>query len=401
MKDHRGKLLRSESNYIDNGENYFGDNNYFPEFPCRKHPASSSSSSNGGICAYCLNDRLSQLVCPDCGEQRISSYGSCSCSRNFTDNNTEDVSGRISVLLENDHHHHHQKGSDQIYNSRSRMGPRSSNFDEFDNTHFQRSYSVAHTAQSRPSESSSSSSGTGNKFWKIGKLFRKKKDHNKHNQNQINEENNYGFDSNHNNNSRTSFRGFYDSNEDQNYGMMNNFPVSSSAARASSVSTGNFVLDSAKISCFSESEARFSNFEYCSDTSNFIHPNKINNNIFSSRETEFVHSDDQAYIDLKLPDMSTSSSSIPDFNTNPPNLAAMKRNRFGLSTREFGYRGENGFEHQMYNNGGGRSCRISSVGDRDLRKCRKSYKVWKWFSKHHNNQNDSDKFDDHHRDFNL
>ena len=46
MKDHRGKLLRSENNYIDNGENYFGDN-YFPEFPCRKHPASSSSSSGG------------------------------------------------------------------------------------------------------------------------------------------------------------------------------------------------------------------------------------------------------------------------------------------------------------------------------------------------------------------
>ena len=117
MKDHRGKLLRSENNYIDNGENYFGDN-YFPEFPCRKHPASSSSSSTGGICAYCLNDKLSQLVCPDCGEQRISSYGSCSCSRNLTDNNnnnTDDVSGRISVLLENDHH---KKGYDKIYNYR-------------------------------------------------------------------------------------------------------------------------------------------------------------------------------------------------------------------------------------------------------------------------------------------
>ena len=38
----------------------------------------------------------------------------------------------------------------------------------------------------------------------------------------------------------------------------------------------------------------------------------------------------------------------------------------------FDFRGDGNFE--MFNNGG-RSCRISSVGDGDLRKCRKSSKI--------------------------
>ncbi|XP_057539505.1 uncharacterized protein LOC130817676 [Amaranthus tricolor] len=295
----RGKRGVELEPYINNG-----DYENFPEFPCRKHPPSSSS---GGICAYCLNDRLSQLICPDCGEQRISS--SCSCS---------DV-GRISLLLENV----------------PKMDPRSAE---------------------------------SGKFWKIGKLFGKKREKPNRktlNPNQINAETR---DFNRISRSRSvcSFRRFHTTEDNKN----GDFPNSSSAARVSSVSTGNFIIDSAKRSCFSESEARISNFE-------------------------FVNSDDQAYIDLKLHDISSSSS---DYSRVPvPDLAAMRRSGFGLSTKDFEFRGDVNFE--MFNNGG-RSCRISSVGDGDLRKCRRSSKVWKWFFRHQqNHQTGSDKFDYH--DFNL
>ncbi|KMT08382.1 hypothetical protein BVRB_6g140610 [Beta vulgaris subsp. vulgaris] len=338
MRD-RGKRELEEYNNVD----FFGEN--FIEFPCKKHPTSSSSS--GGICAYCLTDRLAQLVCPQCGEQRLPL---CSCSEIFSSNpnsSTTDV-GRISFLLEN------EKGA-EISASKPKTEQRSSNNnDDLNTLRRSNSISVGDMNNSKKPE-------TG-KFWKIGKLFRKKRDKSNHIKNN-NEENN---ECNGVSRSRSlcSFRGFYDPEEN------GAFPVSSSAARASSVSTGNFVVDSAKQSCFSESDARISNFDYC-DTSSFMGPNK---NIFSLKETEFVSCDDPAFIDLKLHDNMSSDSRVPD-------LASLRRSGLGLSTKEFGFRGnDHGFGHEMYNNGGG-SCRISNVRDRerDLRKCRKSYKVWRWF----------------------
>ncbi|XP_057816140.2 uncharacterized protein LOC131029608 [Cryptomeria japonica] len=77
---------------------------------CRKHPTQAS----GGICALCLKDKLSKLVCSDCGEQRPPS---CSCSEaaSSSSNNTtnKDIAkaagtvdvgsaGRISFLIESD-----------------------------------------------------------------------------------------------------------------------------------------------------------------------------------------------------------------------------------------------------------------------------------------------------------
>ncbi|KAG9133531.1 hypothetical protein Leryth_019440 [Lithospermum erythrorhizon] len=64
--------------------------------PCKKHPYFSSV----GICSYCLNDRLMNLVCSACGEQRFSS---CSCS-DISSSCTGDIGsvGRISFLLENE-----------------------------------------------------------------------------------------------------------------------------------------------------------------------------------------------------------------------------------------------------------------------------------------------------------
>lgn len=77
---------------------------------CRKHPTQAS----GGICALCLKDKLSKLVCSDCGEQRPPS---CSCSEaaSSSSNNasSKDISkatgtvdvgsaGRISFLIESE-----------------------------------------------------------------------------------------------------------------------------------------------------------------------------------------------------------------------------------------------------------------------------------------------------------
>ncbi|XP_021773686.1 putative uncharacterized protein DDB_G0282133 [Chenopodium quinoa] len=387
MRD-RGK--REVEAYNNNGGDYnFVGDNYFPEFPCKKHP--NSASSSGGICAYCLTDRLAQLVCPQCGEQRLSSYCSCTFNTNnkfyssydtsSSSNTTAADVGRISFLLEND------KNGDEISSSRSRIERRSaSNHDDF--SHFRRSNSISTTAVNNNNHNNhhGSRSETG-KFWKIGRLFRKKRDKNSqiisnNNQNSHNNEENYECNGVSRSRSLCSFRGFYDTDQENG-----GFAVSSSAARASSVSTGNFVLDSAKRSCFSESEARISNFDYC-DASNFVGTNK--SNIFSLKESEFVNSEDHAFIDLKLHDMSSESSKMP------PDLAALRRSGLGLSTKEFGFRGGggggDGLGHEMFRNGEG-SCRISSVSERELRKCRKSYKVWKWFFRHQTDN--SGKFDDH------
>eukprot|EP01018_Ginkgo_biloba_P014666 Gb_06470 [translate_table: standard] len=78
---------------------------------CRKHPSQPSV----GICALCLKDRLSKLVCSDCGEQRppscscseaSSSFSSSDCAKNSSSSKTGTVdvgsAGRISFLIESD-----------------------------------------------------------------------------------------------------------------------------------------------------------------------------------------------------------------------------------------------------------------------------------------------------------
>lgn len=151
----RGK--REQETY--NNGDCFGEN-----LPCKKHPASSSSSS-GGICAYCLTDRLVQLVCSQCGEQRLSS---CCCSEIIPSPNssTTDV-GRISFLIENE-----KKAASEISMSKSKLESKSSNNNNVsdDFTHLKRSNSISavHVNNSKRSD-------TSGKFWKIKRLFRKKK----------------------------------------------------------------------------------------------------------------------------------------------------------------------------------------------------------------------------------
>ncbi|KNA03086.1 hypothetical protein SOVF_212500 [Spinacia oleracea] len=359
MKD-RGKR---ELEAYNNGDNGFGENS--PVFPCKKHPTSASSS--GGICAYCLTDRLVQLVCPYCGEQKLSS---CSCSEIIPSPNSSSTEmGRMSFLLENE-----KKDVPVNTASKSKLDRKPSNNNDDGFSYLKRSNSISAVNVN----DSSKRSETAGKFWKIKRLFRKKRE--KINKIKNNEENN---ECNGVSRSRSlcSFRGFYDITEETG-----GFPASYSAARASNVSVGNFMSDSAKRSCFSESEARISNFDYC-DSANLVGLNK-NTNIFSVKETEFVSCDDPAFIDLKLHDNNNSSnSSMLSDHSKVPDLAATKRNGLGYSTKEFGFRRGD----EMFNNGGG-SFRISSSRERELNKCRKNNKVWKWFFRP---QTRSGKFDDH------
>ncbi|XP_074309961.1 uncharacterized protein LOC141644356 [Silene latifolia] len=413
MRNNRGK--REEEYYYNNNNNGGEIEGYgegYVEFPCKKHP-SSSSTTRGGICAFCLTDRLYQLVCPQCGEQRSGFSSSCSCTTSaasdadlFSSNNPNSASsadvgnvGRISFLLENDNVFNNYAAD--VMSGKPKIEPRlsSANVDDF--ATLRRSNSICVGVDRKEPKD--------NKFWKIGRLFRKKKEKSYNNiNNNNNYEENINININNNNNnyecnnngvtrsrSVSSFRGFYDTEE------TGNFPVStSSAARASSVSTGNFYPDSAKMSCFSESEARFSNFDYLdvnglnkNNNYNYNNSNNNNNNIYSVKESEFTSCDDPAYIDLKLDGMT--SSSDHHNSKRVPDLATMRRSRLGMSTKEFGYRGGN-HEHDMFVRSG--SCRRSSVTERELRNCRKSSKVWKWFFKHQSSS--SANRDDPHHEFN-
>ncbi|KAK9705307.1 hypothetical protein RND81_07G047000 [Saponaria officinalis] len=388
----------------------YGYRQNFLEFPCKKHPTSSSTSS-GGICAYCLTDRLYQLVCPQCGEQRLSS--TCSCTELFSSiNNPSNSSsscdvgnvGRISFLLENDKFINDNNGdvsSSKPRNIEHRTSF-SSNVDNNDFPTLRRSNSTCVGDMNYSTTTNIGRKESKEKFWKIGRLFRKKKDKTNHNNfsniTNNDQENSYECNGVLRSRSLSSFRGFYDT-EDQS----GNFPVSSSAARASSVSTGNFFVDSAKRSCFSESEARISNFDNYFDANGFpknnnaYNNNNNNNNIFSLKETEFVtSSDDPAYIDLKLDD-----------NDKVPSLGALRRSGLGMSTKEFSFRGNNYNNNgdddsvlgnnEMFRNG---SCRRSSVTERELRKCRKSHKVLRWFFRHNSSSRENDDDDLHHHGFN-
>ncbi|KAK1419810.1 hypothetical protein QVD17_29168 [Tagetes erecta] len=158
MKD-RAKSVKTEQfnpNFTSNRNDFASSS----DFRCWKHPSSSSSV---GICAYCLNEKLIELVCSDCGEQRSSS---CSCSDLCSYRNsscTIDVGsvgsvGRISFLIEN------EKGD---------------NGDEKKTlfTHMKLKQSETEdVVLLKRSNSCVVEIKKNNGFWKIGKLFKKKKE---------------------------------------------------------------------------------------------------------------------------------------------------------------------------------------------------------------------------------
>ncbi|GMH15225.1 hypothetical protein Nepgr_017066 [Nepenthes gracilis] len=318
MKE-RGKELEAYGN----GGNCIEENFSASDFPCERHPSSISA----GICAYCLRDRLMELVCPECGEQRLSS---CSCSEISSNPNscgTAEIGsvGRISFLIEN------EKGEalHQISN------PKPQQKAEAEVVYLKRSNSSCVDVKNR------------NGFWKIVKIFSRKRE-----KCGINCEKNddkseiWASDCLGVSRSRSlcSFRGagLYDTEE--NGGL-----VVSSAARASSVS-GGLTMESAKRSCFSESEARISNFGSEKDVSALPIASSTKN-FFSLKESQFSCDDDPGFIDLKL-ELSSESK---------PELSALKRGG------------------ELLGNESGASFGKNNMSERELRKYRKSHKVWRWF----------------------
>ncbi|KAH0852986.1 hypothetical protein HID58_049094 [Brassica napus] len=93
MKD-RGKRTAMERRNDDVSLHYSSPS----ELSCGKHP----SVSTVGICPYCLNDRLVNLVCSGCGEQRLSSCSCSDISSNRTSNAAVDAEKvlRIASLID-------------------------------------------------------------------------------------------------------------------------------------------------------------------------------------------------------------------------------------------------------------------------------------------------------------
>ncbi|KAJ0504846.1 hypothetical protein HanHA89_Chr12g0463811 [Helianthus annuus] len=158
MKD-KGKSVKTEQE----NTKFFSNSNYFhssSDLPCRKHPSNSSSV---GICAYCLNEKLIELVCVECGEQRPCS---CSCSDLDSYRNsscTVDVKsvgsvGRMSFLIENEK----VGNADEPKTLFSHMKLKQSETEDV--VLLKRSNSCVVEVKK------------SNGFWRIGKLFRKKRE---------------------------------------------------------------------------------------------------------------------------------------------------------------------------------------------------------------------------------
>ncbi|KAF5755465.1 hypothetical protein HanXRQr2_Chr17g0803091 [Helianthus annuus] len=272
MRD-RGKSVESDQEY----NNFNSDYNFYYSssssgVQCKKHP----SSTQVGICAYCLKDRLMKLVCSECGEQRLSS---CSCSDVSSYRNsscTVDVGsvGRISFLIENE-----KAGSGDEQKTLFSHVKQSKKVETEDVFMLKRSNSCVVEVKK------------SNGFWRIGKLFKKKREkegfRERNHPDWVSE---CGMDVSRCR-SLCSYRG---GNFDHDGG-----------------SVSDMRLSSAKISDFNESEPRKSGFR--GGLMDF-------ETGFSAKESEFsrIH-DDSSFIDLKL-DLSDRSKTDYSVFKNPSDV---------------------------------------------------------------------------------
>ncbi|CAI9096348.1 OLC1v1032462C1 [Oldenlandia corymbosa var. corymbosa] len=376
------------------------------EFPCQKHPSSSSV----GICAYCLKDRLVKLVCSECGEQRLSS---CSCTSDMSSSRrnssaTADVGsvGRMSFLLEND------KTTDlqQQFNQKppNRKGDHNTN-----------SSKGEEVIVLRRSSSSCVEVKRHNGFWKIRRLFRKKKEKGCEKDGVFDDKSSDFYVPDvimgvSRSRSLCSFRGggYNDTDDSSDYRF--------SSAKISDF-TGGIFFDYDK-QCgqsggesrrsgyrgpmeesegrksgfrglFNEAEPRKSGCRRSSDVDNGVDmkgnirriggPFELDRaysvphrSVFPVKESDFSAMDDSAFIDLKL-DLSSDSK---------PELSAVKINEVSDYGANGGIlRGNDAFLCD------GGSCRISVNYDRGLKRGTNSYKVWKWLSRHYSGLRNSTK----------
>ncbi|XVE85657.1 hypothetical protein DITRI_Ditri17bG0108100 [Diplodiscus trichospermus] len=373
MKE-RGKAVE-----VYNNIDFFQDYSTSSDVPCRKHPQSSSA----GVCAYCLKDRLINLVCSDCGEQRLSS---CSCSEISSNPRTSCTGevgsvGRVSFLIENEN-------KDQVPNPNPKPGNKSEEV-----FFLKRSNSSCVEIKKK------------NGFWRIGRLFRKKRDKDANCGKSV-----AGIDEksdlwvvDYMGVSRTrslcSFRGggFFGSEDGSDVMNFSGARSSISAARSSGVN-GGLMYDPERKSGFSEAEPRKSGFDCERRDSTFMESDVAdikamrkggggggggtmdvdggfhgaNRRVFSLKESYFTGGEDSGFIDLKFEDVPAVKKGV---------LSA-----FG-STRDGGefmpYKSGGSIENAQVGNGAffnGGSCRMT-VDERGTKKSRKSFKGWRWIFK--------------------
>ncbi|OMO75444.1 hypothetical protein CCACVL1_16165 [Corchorus capsularis] len=380
MKE-RGKAVEV---YNNNNIDFFQDYSTSSDVvPCRKHHQQPSSS---GVCPYCLKDRLINLVCSDCGEQRFSS---CSCSEISSNPRTSCAGaggevgsvGRVSFLIENEN-------KDQVPNQKptnTNNNNRSSSEEVF---LFKRSNSSCVEIKKK------------NGFWRIGRLFRKKRSSEKDvdncgksvggNIDDQKSDNLWVVDYMGVSRSRSlcSFRGnngFFGSEDGSDVMNFSGARSSISAARSSGVNGGLF-YDPERKSGFSEAEPRRSGFSEAEPRksgggldidSGF---NGGNRRVFSLKESYFTGGDDSGFIDLKF-DGQSDNSSRGDFHFPVSMKKGNVLSAFG-SMREIT---SGSFENGLVNGDGGfgingSSCRMS-VDERGIKKSRKSFKGWRWIFK--------------------
>ncbi|GAB2280133.1 hypothetical protein Dimus_014770 [Dionaea muscipula] len=378
-----------------NGEGYVDDNNNnkmasASELPCKKHPPSSSD----GICAYCLRDKLLELVCPECGEQRLSSSCSCleiSSNPNYSTSCCNEVGstvGRISFLIEN------EKG-EAMYSI-----PRSKPSDDHEKGTGETDHHLWRSYNSRSLDSKGIKRKTRIRFWKIGRVFGRKREKGAGAGAGESEKNEFlvsDFIGVPRSRSLCSFRGgggfFFESTDQESGGL-----TVSSAPRVSSVSTG-LMVESAKRSCFSESEARISSNFDCEirDSSSssaaaaavFLPSNGIGAGPTPKSNTSSIFSwkeitEDPRFIDLKLELRSEAKTKTDQV---PAAAANLKKGGNGISASASTVRGlellgtDLGAPFGMLRSGSGSgSCRVT-FSEREVKKCSKTHKMWRWFFK--------------------
>lgn len=308
--------------------------------PCKKHPSSSV-----GICAYCLKERLIELVCSDCGEQRLSS---CSCSDISSNRNSSatDIGGvgRISFLIENDRNESRSKPakSEEGFLVKRRGG-----------------------------------------IWRIVRLFGRKK----REKGGCSERRSVGdgnetwvFDYVGVSRSRSlcSFRG-------GSFREESGSEFAFSSAKVSDFNGNSSGLDSERPSGFSETEPRKMGLK---DSDFGLSGTK--RSVFPVKESEFGELGEAGFIDLKL-DLETESRKAECSVLKGGDL------NFPVSVEDFGGLGGGGEflgKHEkrgIFRRGG--SCRIT-VNETGIKRDKRGYRGWRWIFRQHPNWRSASKKDE-------
>ncbi|WZZ87779.1 uncharacterized protein LOC106417756 [Brassica napus] len=378
MKD-RGKRTATERR-SDDASFYYSTPS---DLSCRKHPSVSAV----GICPYCLNDRLINLVCSECGEQRLSS---CSCSE-VSPNPTSNAAGnvvRISSFI------------DEEATKQRKTTEKSRKTEEV--VVFKRSSSSCVEISKRKHH----------RFSKIGRFFRKI---NLISERALDYKNDGKKQSVSRSRSLCSFRGgngcFVGSEEDgSSYsGARSSF----SAARSLSVNGGLGVFDTTTEHRKSNFEGRKSNFSETTETrrSNFSESEPPRRSCFEGRKSNFNETEYPRRSNFSETEYTRRENNYPQRSNyeaaaRTSDSWAMSFTRRVLSAKESYFTGgeeenEPGFIEIKFDSSGrvvndvvlehegGGSCRLTTK-DREVSRSRRSFKGWKWIFGHHHHHDCGD-----------